>query len=74
LPLPSGRSRYGGGYLRRGAPGDVAAAVDRAAAAQPAWAALGAQERAGYLLRAADAIEANAEELTEVITISPGSH
>ncbi|MFG2823241.1 aldehyde dehydrogenase family protein [Kitasatospora sp. NPDC048365] len=41
----------------------VAAAVARARAAQPGWLAIGAAARAAALGRAADAVEANAEEL-----------
>jgi acyl-CoA reductase-like NAD-dependent aldehyde dehydrogenase len=51
---------------------DVKAAVDRAAAAQPAWAALTDEERVGYLNRAADNIEAHAEELAYAIVREQG--
>jgi acyl-CoA reductase-like NAD-dependent aldehyde dehydrogenase len=51
---------------------DVTAAVDRAAAAQPAWAALTDEERVGYLNRAADNIEAHAEELAYAIVREQG--
>jgi acyl-CoA reductase-like NAD-dependent aldehyde dehydrogenase len=60
------------GRVAYGTPGDVTAAVAEAAAAQPAWAALSAEERAGYLLRAADAIDAHAAELAEVVTREQG--
>ncbi len=46
-----------------GTAADVKAAVDKAAAAQPAWAALTDEERVGYLLRVAANIEAHAEDL-----------
>jgi phenylacetaldehyde dehydrogenase len=45
----------------------VAAAVDTAAKAQPGWAALDDQERCAALMRAADAIDAHAEELACVV-------
>ncbi|MCA8981952.1 MAG: aldehyde dehydrogenase, partial [Planctomycetes bacterium] len=44
-------------------PEDVARAVARARAAQPAWEALGAPERAALLARAADGFTRRAEEL-----------
>jgi acyl-CoA reductase-like NAD-dependent aldehyde dehydrogenase len=53
-------------------PADVKPAVDKAAAAQPAWAALTDEERAGYLLRVADNIEAHAEELAYAIVREQG--
>jgi phenylacetaldehyde dehydrogenase len=55
-----------------GAPEDVKRAVDKAAAAQPAWAALTDEERVGYLNRAADNIEAHAEELAYAIVREQG--
>ena len=54
---------------------DVAAlevAIDRAEAAQRAWAALGHEERSNYLNRAADAIEAHAEPLAELLSREQG--
>jgi phenylacetaldehyde dehydrogenase len=55
-----------------GTPEDVTTAVSKAAAAQPAWAALTDEERVGYLLRAADNIEAHAEELAYAIVREQG--
>jgi phenylacetaldehyde dehydrogenase len=55
-----------------GTPEDVKAAVDKAAAAQPAWAALTDEERVGYLNRVADNIEAHAEELAYAIVREQG--
>jgi acyl-CoA reductase-like NAD-dependent aldehyde dehydrogenase len=55
-----------------GMPQDVGAAVDKAAKAQPAWAALTDEERVGYLNRAADNIEAHAEELAYAIVREQG--
>ncbi|MCM3656066.1 aldehyde dehydrogenase family protein [Agromyces mediolanus] len=47
-------------------------AIDTAVAAQPAWAALADEERRGYLHRAADAIEASAEPLAELLSREQG--
>jgi betaine-aldehyde dehydrogenase len=55
-----------GTSLRHGSPGDVAAAVGAAHAAFPAWSARTAGERARALLRLADALEADADRLTEL--------
>ncbi len=54
---------------------DVAAlevAIDRAEAAQRAWAALGHEARSEYLNRAADAIEEHAEPLAELLSREQG--
>ena len=51
---------------------DVDAAIDRAEAAQPAWAALRDEERVDYLNKIADAIEANAEALAEILSREQG--
>jgi len=51
---------------------EVEAAIDRAEAAQPAWAALGDEERVATLNRVADAIEANAEALAELLSREQG--
>jgi phenylacetaldehyde dehydrogenase len=50
----------------------VAAAVDTAAKAQPGWAALDDQERCAALMRAADAIDAHADELAYVVSREQG--
>jgi acyl-CoA reductase-like NAD-dependent aldehyde dehydrogenase len=60
------------GRVAFGTPGDVAAAVDTAAKAQPGWAALDDQERCAALMRAADAIDAHAEELAYVVSREQG--
>jgi acyl-CoA reductase-like NAD-dependent aldehyde dehydrogenase len=60
------------GKITYGTPADVKAAVDKAAAAQPAWAALSDAERVDYLNRAADNIEAHAEELAYAIVREQG--
>jgi phenylacetaldehyde dehydrogenase len=51
---------------------DVDAAIDRAEAAQPAWAALSDEERVGYLNKVADAIEENAEALVGILSREQG--
>lgn len=51
---------------------DLDAAVGRARAAQPAWAARTDQERSDLLGRAADAIEAAAEPLAELLSREQG--
>jgi acyl-CoA reductase-like NAD-dependent aldehyde dehydrogenase len=51
---------------------DLEAAVAAAAAAQPAWAALGHDARSAALLRAADAVERSAEELARLLSREQG--
>lgn len=51
---------------------DLDAAVAAARAAQPAWAGLGHGERGGYLVRAADAIEASGEALARLLSREQG--
>ncbi len=51
---------------------DLERAIDTAVAAQPAWAALADAERRGYLHRAADASEAAAEPLAELLSREQG--
>ena len=51
---------------------DLEAAVTAAAAAQPAWAALGHDARSAALLRAADAVERSAEELALLLSREQG--
>lgn len=51
---------------------ELAAAIQAARAAQPAWEALGHQERSRLLEAAADAIEARAEELATIISREQG--
>ena len=51
---------------------DLARAVAAAAAAQPAWAALGHDARSAALLRAADAVERAAEELARLLSREQG--
>jgi acyl-CoA reductase-like NAD-dependent aldehyde dehydrogenase len=51
---------------------DLEAAVAAAAAAQPAWAALGHGARSAALLKAADAVERSAEELARLLSREQG--
>jgi succinate-semialdehyde dehydrogenase/glutarate-semialdehyde dehydrogenase len=51
---------------------DVAAAVVRARAAQPAWAALSFRERARYVLRARELVLAQTEEIAALISRETG--
>ena len=51
---------------------DVDAAIARAKAAQPAWAALSDEERVDYLNRVADAIDENAEALAGILSREQG--
>lgn len=53
-------------------PSDVDAAVARAVAAQPGWEARGQQERGELLFSVADAIEAHAEELAQLLSREQG--
>jgi phenylacetaldehyde dehydrogenase len=51
---------------------DLEVAIKGAAAAQPAWAALGHEERSAALLKAADAVERSAEELAHLLSREQG--
>ncbi|TWD56085.1 phenylacetaldehyde dehydrogenase [Arthrobacter sp. AG367] len=51
---------------------DLQHAIDVAVAAQPGWAELGHQARSAALLKAADAIEARAEELAQLLSREQG--
>ncbi len=51
------------GHCRDATPAEVADAIGRAEAAQPAWNALGGERRAELLDRAADAFEAHTDEI-----------
>jgi acyl-CoA reductase-like NAD-dependent aldehyde dehydrogenase len=51
---------------------DVQAAVARARAAQPAWAALGAKERAGFMWKLRDQFVDRADEIVDVICKETG--
>jgi acyl-CoA reductase-like NAD-dependent aldehyde dehydrogenase len=60
------------GRVAFGSPADLDAAVTRARAAQPAWGARADSERIDLLLRAADAVEAAAEPLAELLSREQG--
>jgi phenylacetaldehyde dehydrogenase len=51
---------------------DLDAAIAAARAAQPGWAARGHKERSGFLNRAADVVEANAEALAVLLSREQG--
>ncbi|KQQ83484.1 aldehyde dehydrogenase family protein [Arthrobacter sp. Leaf137] len=51
---------------------DLEVAITAAAAAQPAWAALGHDARSAILLKAADAVERSAEELAQLLSREQG--
>jgi acyl-CoA reductase-like NAD-dependent aldehyde dehydrogenase len=53
--------------------GDAIAAADAAAAAFPAWSALGPGARRGLLLKAADLLDAKGAEFSELITAECGA-
>jgi acyl-CoA reductase-like NAD-dependent aldehyde dehydrogenase/ABC-type branched-subunit amino acid transport system ATPase component len=53
--------------------GDAIAAADAAAAAFPAWSALGPGERRGLLLKAADLLDAKGTEFSELMTAECGA-
>ncbi|WP_100809835.1 MULTISPECIES: aldehyde dehydrogenase family protein [unclassified Microbacterium] len=60
------------GHVREQTVADLDAAIGRATAAQPEWAALGHAERARLLHLAADEIDAHAEELAQIIAREQG--
>ncbi|WHU48562.1 aldehyde dehydrogenase family protein [Gordonia sp. L191] len=60
------------GAVAFGSVADLDAAVSRARAAQPAWAARADDERKALLLKAADAIEEAAEPLAELLSREQG--
>jgi acyl-CoA reductase-like NAD-dependent aldehyde dehydrogenase len=51
---------------------DLEGAIESAAAAQPAWAALGHEARSAALMKAADAVERSAEELAQLLSREQG--
>ena len=60
------------GHIREAGPGEVAAALERAATGFAGWSATPAAERAAALRRAADLYEENAAELTALATREAG--
>ncbi len=71
-PIPDAATGEIIGYAARGTVADLDAAVARARAAQPAWAALSAGERGAALHAAAAAVEARAEELAALVSREQG--
>ncbi|WP_433269598.1 aldehyde dehydrogenase family protein [Actinosynnema sp. CS-041913] len=61
------------GTVRAGTPGDVDAAVTRAAAAFPAWAATSVDERAAIARRVAEGLAARVDELAATMTAEMGT-
>lgn len=61
------------GEVPRGTAADVERAVECARRAQPAWADLPVSERAGHLLRLADALEARADDLLRLEVADTGN-
>ncbi len=72
IPLVSRRDGSSLGTLDGAGPADVASAYESAAAAQPAWAALGPSARADVLNRAAVLFRERADEIGEVISHEMG--
>jgi acyl-CoA reductase-like NAD-dependent aldehyde dehydrogenase len=66
------RTRTAGDEVAAGTAADVALAVESAAAAQPAWAALSAGARAVVLIEVAEAITRRADEIVELERASTG--
>ncbi len=60
------------GAAPRSTVGDVDTAVATARAAQPAWAARSPQERSDLLMKCAEAVQANAEALAELLSREQG--
>jgi alpha-ketoglutaric semialdehyde dehydrogenase len=60
------------GVYQASGPGDASSAVDAALAAFPSWAGLAAPQRAAFFFRAADAIEARAEQIAQDMTAEMG--
>ena len=60
------------GYIPRGTDGDIAAAVRRARATQPDWAAMSFKERAAIFLRFHDMLLDRQEEILDLIQLESG--
>src|SRR5437868_2687718 len=65
-------SRDAVGEFPSSGPDDATRAVEAAAVAQPAWAALSAHVRGEYLRKAADALEARADDVARDLTREEG--
>lgn len=61
------------GRVPLGSAADMAAAVDAAAAAQPAWAALSMAQRAAYIHKLGDAILARTDEIAKLESLDTGN-
>ncbi len=70
--IPDAATREVVGRAPEQSVGDLDAAVVRARAAQPAWEALGHEERSALLMKAADALEENAEVLARLLSREQG--
>ncbi|GAA1860192.1 aldehyde dehydrogenase family protein [Microbacterium koreense] len=71
-PIPDAATREIIGYAPEHTVDDLNAAIDRARAAQPAWAELGHEERSRVLHAIADDIDAHAEELATLLSREQG--
>ncbi|MDN4474017.1 aldehyde dehydrogenase family protein [Demequina zhanjiangensis] len=71
-PIPDAATREIIGYAPEHTVADLDAAIAAAKAAQPAWAALSHEERSTILHAIADDIEANAEELAQILSREQG--
>src|SRR5690625_513952 len=60
------------GSTRMGSVSDIEAAVQAARTVQPVWEELGSDQRADYLSKAADAVDASAEALAELLSREQG--
>lgn len=70
--IPDAASGETIGHVREQTVADLDAAIDRAKAAQSAWAGLGHAERTRLLHLAADEVDAHAEELAQIIAREQG--
>ncbi|HEY7440130.1 MAG TPA: aldehyde dehydrogenase family protein [Acidimicrobiia bacterium] len=61
------------GKIADGAPADVEAAVSAARAAFPSWSATSAEERAKYLQRLSEGLQARMEEIAQTVTAEVGT-
>ncbi|MDE2477212.1 MAG: aldehyde dehydrogenase family protein, partial [Alphaproteobacteria bacterium] len=61
------------GRVPLGSAADMAAAVEAAAAAQPAWAALSMAQRAAYIHKLGDAILARTDEIAKLESLDTGN-
>ncbi|GAA4431122.1 aldehyde dehydrogenase family protein [Georgenia halophila] len=71
-PIPDAATGETMGHAPVHTVADLDAAITAARAAQPSWAALGHEKRSEILRRAADEIEAHAEELARIVAQEQG--